>query len=269
MVASAEKNESVSVDEKASTFDEETFPVLPDSLQFPAGLSDRAWRLGGIYEQYSRQVSPEGYDMYHEACWIGLLSILSLRRIKIPFSAPDYTPLMTVLMAEPGAFAKTATTKAVSMVMNSLGLDWLLQSGHYTPQKLLYDMSGRVPKDYIEMDELGQERVKRRLAFAGQRGMVIGEFGEFVKEIMDKTGSMSAYLGLFLEMDDCKSVYDGGTIGRSDEVIEKPQLSLIGCMTPANVRRLAAKDSELWGNGFWSRILVVCSPPGEYKDEPF
>ncbi len=248
---------------------DETFPALPEPLLFPVGFSDRAWHTGALYEAYSRLVSPEGYDQFHESCFVAMLSILSLRRVRVPLGKRFYTPLMMILMAEPGTFKKTTTTDVLAQVMEAAQLDWILQSVKSTPQSLIHEMSGAVPKNYGEMNDFAQHFEKQRLAFAGQRGLVAGEFGQFVKSMMRESGPNTEFQSLLLEMDDCKAIYDTGTLSRGKEIIQKPFLSLIGCMTPTNVRILAKKDAELYGNGFWSRIAVICPPEGTGEDSPF
>jgi hypothetical protein len=248
---------------------DETFPALPEELKFPVGFSDRAWRTGAIYEQYSRLMSPEGYEEYHESCFIAMLSILSLRRIRIPFSRRDYTPMMIILMAEPGTYKKTTTADVAARVLYAANLGWMLQSVKTTPQALIHEMSGIVPKNYGELDELKQHSEKKRIAFAGQKGLVAGEFGQFVKSMMRESGPNTEFQSLLLEMDDCRDSYDTGTILRGREIVQKPFLSLVGCMTPTNVRILAAKDAELYGSGFWSRIAVSCPSDGKGLDCPF
>jgi Protein of unknown function (DUF3987) len=194
---------------------------------------------------------------------------VSMRRIKIPFSTPDYTPLMAILQAEPATYKKTTTANVIAKVLGAAGLDWIIQSGNYTPQKLIHDMSGAVPKDFASMDDLKQYRTRQRVAYAGQRGMIIGEFGQFLKAMMNEKGPMAAYHPLLLEMDDNKPTHDGGTISRSNETIENPFLSLLGCMTPTNVRQLAASGAELYGTGFWSRVVVVTPPADGMIDNPY
>jgi hypothetical protein len=269
MVMYAERPTEQIPAEPAVEQEETTFPPLPDVLKFPEGFSDQAWRIGALYEEYSRQFSKEGYEQYHEACFMGMLSIVSLRRIRINFGPPDWTPLMVILLSKPGTYKKTRTAKAVREVMHSCGLDFLLESAKVTPQKLIHDMSGAIPKDFGDLPEEKQEAELRRLAFAGQRGMIVGEFGMFAKSMMNESGVMAEYQTIFLEMDDCNPTYGGGgTLSRGKEIVEKPFLSLIGCMTPANIKTLASKDSELWQNGFWSRIAVVCPPVGTSADNP-
>lgn len=248
---------------------EETCPPLPADLLFPAGFSERAWRIGARYEQYSREVSPEGHAEFHESCFVGMLSTVAARRVRIPFSRRDYTPLMIVLAARPSLYKKTSTATVARDILDAAGLGWMFGSGKLTPQKLVYDMAGSLSKDYADLDAERQARIRQRLAFSGQRGLIVGEFGKMVKSIMNPSGSMADFQSLLLEMDDCRDMYDNSTISRGDEIIEKPYLALLGCMTPANLRESGKRGAEFWSDGFWSRFAFVCPPADTYLDHPY
>lgn len=249
--------------------DAEMFPPLPEAVLFPAGFSDKAWKTGKLFEDFSAQASPEGYKWFYETTFVSMLSMVAMRRIKIPFSTPDYTPLMALLAAEPATYKKTTTANVAALVMSAAGLPWLVQSSRYTPQKMIHDMAGAIPKDYAVRDELKQRRFKQRRAFAGQRALIIGEAGQFLKSMTQEAGSMAEYHPLLLEMDDCKPTYDSGTLSRDDETVENPYMTILGCMTPGNVRKLAKESGDLYGSGFWSRVVVVCPPEDGMIDNAY
>jgi len=246
----------------------ESFPSLPSSLLFPPSLINEDYYTGQLFEQYSRQKSPEAYDLYPMACYVSLLSILSARRLQIPFNTPEYTPLNVILAGEPGV-AKTVTAGCVYNVLDSIDMGWMLEASNFTPQSLIREMAGWVTSDYNLLDSERQRSEETCIAFSGQRGIYSGEFGEFVSQITDAKGPLAAFMGLVLEMDDCKPTYKVTTIARNKEIIKDPFLSILGCMTASSIKDTAKQGSKLYSNGFWSRMLVCCAPASETKNCPF
>ncbi|MEO8956221.1 MAG: hypothetical protein ABI465_16840, partial [Ktedonobacteraceae bacterium] len=157
------------------------YPLLPESARLAEQLARSASPTLERYVEYSKQVSPEGYEYFHEGCFLWLLSTIGARRIRIPLGDDGYTPLMIVMVAESSMVKKTTTAKVAMKVMYEAGLDWFLGSKRTTPQKMVYDMAGVIPKNYGELDAPHQERVLKRLAFSGQRAWYNDEFGKFVR----------------------------------------------------------------------------------------
>jgi hypothetical protein len=106
------------------------------------------------------------------------------------------------------------------------------------------------------------------LAFSGQRWQYNDEFGQSMKNIANPNSVMSEYRPLLLEIDSCKDRYTKNTVSRGKERINKPYLSLLGAMTPANIRSLGAKGAEFWQDGFWSRFIFVTAPRLKKNEAP-
>ncbi len=247
----------------------EHFPPLPDSVKLPSHMSDGACPWLDDYISYSRVVSPEGYEHFHEACGIWLLSTVAGRRVKIPFSRKQYTPLMIAMVARTSLYAKSNTAEAAISVLQASGLRWLLGSDETTPQKLLTDMVGGLSKNYSEMDEEKQYWIRQRLAMSAQRGWYYDEFGNLVKAMAKNGGVMQDFKGLLLKLDNCSDQYEYSTQSRGTELIEKPYLSLLGSMTPSDIRSNAKSGSDFWSDGFWARFAFICPPPDTSIDAPF
>jgi len=75
--------------------------------------------------------------------------------------------------------------------------------------------------------------------------------------------------GLLLQLDACADQYEYATQSRGAELIEKPYLSLLGCMTPPDISNSAKTGSQFWSDGFWARFAFVTPPVDSYKDCPF
>ncbi len=206
-------------------------PELPETAKLPSNMSLNASPCLDQYIAYSKRFSPEAYEHFHEMCFLWALSTVAARRVKIPLGDDGYTPLMLLMCAETSLVKKTTTAKAAMKLLNASGLGWFLGSKKTTPQKLVYDMAGVVPKNFGELDP--------------------------------------DFQSLLLEMDSCEPIYDNSTIQRGTEIIENPYLAVLGSMTPSNISKYAKRGSEFWTDGFWARFAFVCAPKGAGEDHPF
>src|SRR5712691_745401 len=157
-------------------------PPLPEGVAFSAEMSRGAYQWLSEYEQYSRIASPEGYDDFHPACGLWILSTVAARRVYLPLQRKKiYPSLFLVLTARTTLFAKTTTAEVAKEVLYTSGLGWLLGADKITPQKLMSDMAGtRLPDTYSELPPQRQGRIKQRLAMPGHLGWYYDEFGKFV-----------------------------------------------------------------------------------------
>ena len=245
------------------------YPALPENAYIASELATGACPWLDEYIRYSRQVSPEGYEDFHEACGLWILATVAGRRIKIPFSRKQYTPLMIALVARTSLYAKSNTAEAAISVLQAAGLRWLLGSDETTPQKLLTDMAGQLPRNYEQMDKEKQYWVRQRLAMPAQRGWYYDEFGGLVKAMSKSGGVMQDFKGLLLKLDNCADQYEYSTQSRGTELIEKPYLSLLGSMTPSDIKSNAKSGGDFWADGFWARFAFICPPPDTSIDAPF
>ena len=222
-----------------------------------------------IYVRYSMQVSPEGYEEFHDTCWYFTLSTVAARRIKINLRTPLDTHFYSILAARSSMYKKTVTAGVARKVLKQAGLDWMLGLTRMTPQKLLLDMSGPLPENYKDLSPDLRELLKMQLAMAGQRGWIYNEFGKLIKAMHRASGPMADYIEILLQLADRNEDLPGGTIGRGTERIEKPYLCLLGTLTPASIKAVAGSGAEIWNDGFLARFVFSCPPPDTYIDSPF
>lgn len=112
-------------------------------------------------------------------------------------------------------------------------------------------------------------RIKNRLALAGQRGWFYEEFGQHLAAMMREGGYMADFRGLLRRFDDCKESYTTKTVGRGGVKVERPYLSLLALLTPADLAPFARRGTGLWSDGFFARFAFVTPDREEVKRTRF
>lgn len=249
---------------------EPAYPPLPDHVQLPPDLARGACQFLDEYEKFSRAASPEAYDDFHVFCGLWILSVAAARRVYFGFGRKRIFPnLMIAMCARTSLFAKSSTAQVAKDLLIAAGLSYLIGPDRTSPAKLLSDMSGsHIPNNYDELSIEKQERIKKRLAMSGQRGLFFDEFGKFVQAMLRRGSTTSDFAELFMTLDACPEEYENTTIARGGEPIQKPYLPLLGAMTPANLKENAKSGADFWTDGFWARFSFIAAPPNEYKDAP-
>jgi hypothetical protein len=238
---------------------------LPDSAILPEGMSKGACLWLERYIAFSKRLSPSGYEGFHEAVGLWLLSTVAARRIGLPLgSSMQYTMLYITLCARSGLYAKSETTSVGTKTLKQAGLGYLLMGNNHTPQSFIKTMTGVVPSNYGAMQGRDRAIIERSIAFSGQRSWFLDEFEQFISGMKKKSGHMHEFSGMMRELDRGEDEYSLTTIGRGEDKVEKPYLSLLANVTPSDLRTAAKKGSEEWGNGFWARVAVI----GPTGDEP-
>ena len=248
-----------------------SMPPLPKRARYPDHLSREAcpWLDQG-YIPFSKKWSPRGYELFHEATGLWLLSTVAARRVGFHFGAPQYTPLYIALVGITTIHAKSATTRIANMTLDKAGLHWLLSANVTTPQKLMSSMAGtRIPADYATLSPDLQEQVRNRLAFSAQIGWYYEEFGMQLDAMVQKNGPMSDFKGLLRILDDCMDTYKYETLSRGSELITKPYLALLACMTPSDIRPYAGSNSKFWKDGLFARFAFITPPENSRNRERF
>jgi hypothetical protein len=239
--------------------------VIPSLPAFQLPIRD-------AYIQYSKALSPEGYEEFHEACFWFLLSTIAAHRVYAEFSREIYTPLYFAFVARSSLYAKSETISVVKKVLQATGLDFLLTPDRTTPQKMLSDMGGELidTSNFDKLDEEAQARMLLHIAFAGQRGFIMNELGKFVRGMLNRNGTYEDFNTIFLEFYDCPMpAWSNATIARSVEPIHAPYLAICGAMTPSSFIENAKHGSGLWKDGTWARFNFICPPKGSDIDAPF
>src|SRR2546430_267742 len=238
---------------------------LPESARLPEGLSKGACLWLERYIKFSKRLSPSGYEGFHEAVGLWLLSTIAARRIGLPLgSSTQYTMLYITLCARSGLFAKSETTSVGTKTLKQAGMGYLLMGNNHTPQSFIKTMTGVVPSNFAKLDGVDRAKAERSIAFSGQRSWFLDEFEQFISGMKKKNGHMHEYSGMMRELDRGEDEYTLTTIGRGEDKVDKPYLSLLANVTPSDLKTAAKKGSEEWGNGFWARVAVI----GPNADDP-
>lgn len=236
-------------------------PPLPQGLSFDAELVQSGCRWLNDYEEYSAYWSPRGFARAHTAVGTWLLSTVAARRVHLPLGANgEYTPFFIAIVAPSGSFAKSTTAKNGIKLLQACGLEWLLCPETITPQMLLSEMSGAIPKDYENLSEDAQLSIRKRLAFSGQVGWFYEEYGQQLDAMTQPGGPMSDFRGVMRRLDDCYEKGSQATLSRGREEIRNPYLALLGVMTPDDLQQHAGKRSKFWRDGFFARFAFVTPP---------
>lgn len=244
-------------------------PSLPESAQLPADLGCDASPWLDSYVAFSRRWSPRAFDGFHEACGLWVLSTIAARRVVLHLGKPFYTPLYIALTARTSLYAKSTTADVAIDLLRAAGLAWLLAADDSTPQKFIRDLTVYLPDDFDLLSPEVQDRLRLRLALAGQRGWFYEEFGQHLESITREGGYMGEFRGLLRRFDDCKPRYEYATVGRGNDVVERPYLALLASMTPADMRPIAKRDASMWNDGFFARFAFVTPPGDERKRDRF
>jgi Protein of unknown function (DUF3987) len=249
---------------------ETLMPPLPAGIAFSPEMSRGACKWLDEYTSFSRKWSPRGYEHFHTACGVWGLSSIAARRVRCPFGPRgEYTALFIALVALTTQHRKTTTAEIVKDLLRSIGLSWLLCPDIITPQKLLSNMAGRLPKNYEELSEPEKEIARMRYGMSGQLGWFYDEFGQHLDAMTAKNGIMADFKGLLRRFDDFDEETSSDTISRDLERVEKPYMALLASMTPADIRPYAGKDAKFWKDGFFARFAFITPPLDDRNRERF
>jgi Protein of unknown function (DUF3987) len=173
------------------------------------------------------------------------------------------------LAARTTLYTKTTGADLAIELLRRAGLGFLLADDDATPQAFLHAMTAHVPEHCDEFDPEAKAELCQRLAFAAQKGWFYEEFGQHLEAMMRRDGHMAAFRGILRRLDDHKDQYVYATIGRGREVLNKPYLTLLTNVTPADLKPFAMQNSLLWRDGYLARFGFIAPPEGTHSDAPF
>ncbi|MGB0383205.1 MAG: DUF3987 domain-containing protein [Ardenticatenaceae bacterium] len=235
------------------------------------------------YIEYSRTLSPRGFDMLHEATGLWVMSSTIAGRAIIDFGGRwRHTSLMFTAVARSSVWAKSHTIGIGEKVLTDAGLEWRFLPTKASPQAIIEEMSDN--KEVMKVlraldgDGLSDEahkalrnelsRLKNEIgpiyAHEGQRSWHISEFGSKIIAGMMRAGSPMADFSDFLREvnEKVKGQYTYRTRGHGKETINNPYLAVIADTTPADIRPFAKMGAPLWSNGFFPRFALI-APRGD------
>ncbi len=236
-------------------------PPLPAKAQLDPSLAEGACPWLDDYIAFSRYWSPQAYDHFHEAVGLWILSTVAAGRVVMYFGGKRYPSLYIALCARTSLYTKTTTAGIGLDTLEAAGLDWLLLGDNMTPQKFIHDLAGVVPEEYDNLSPTQQQQVQARLALSGQRGWFYDEFGQHLSSMMRQNGYMADFRSLLRRLADQQKSYAYGTISRGEDTVDKPYLSLLAILTPADLAYYARPGGALWQDGFYARFAFVAPPP--------
>lgn len=239
-------------------------PVLPDYAVLPDDLASQASPWLDAYINFSRRWSPQSYEGFHEAIGLWLLSAVAAQRVALDYGGVEYTNLYIALCSRTSMFAKTTAARIAKQVLEATALTHLLAPDDSSPQAFLRTLTLRTPEGYAHLSVERQDAVRTRLMFAAQKGWFYDEFGQKLHAMMQTAGTMVDFRGHLRRFDDCPQNYEYVTLSRGSDFIERPYLSLLASLTPADLRPHARKGSALWGDGFLARFALI-TPPADLR----
>ena len=236
-------------------------PILPDSAAIPAEkASYRSWL--DEYIEFSREESPASWDGYHESVGLWVLSTIAAGRIAYrPTASVVIIPNLFVGLAGASTLTKKSTATNVGRyTLKQLGLGHLVYPHISTAENLVHIM--RPPRTVQGWNAMTFDEQTAQLEawkWAHCRSLYIDELGMRIVAIMNRRGVYSGLYSLFLQAGRGEPLGQE-TITRGLESTENGYISLIGSMTPANLNKMGAEDSDLWQDGFFSRFVFSCPP---------
>ena len=237
-------------------------PALPAAATVDEERASGASIWLDDYIAFSKQWAPRAYEGFHEAVALFALATTSARRIKIQFGPRGvYTSLYLGLASRTSLYTKTTAVDIGMGLLRRAGLQSLIADDDATPQAFLRSLTLHLPPDYAEWPEEAQLALRERLAFAGQKGWHYEEWGQHLQSMMQKEGLMAAFRSILRRLDDHQDEYVYGTISRGRDVLQKPFVSLLANVTPADLRPFVRAQSPLWRDGYIARFAFVA--PGD------
>jgi hypothetical protein len=255
---------AATIEQSPLDWDETPVPPLREEaiMDEEAGRCARQWL--DAYIQWSQQWATRGHYLFHEGCGLWLLSTIAKRRIVIPVDNGKYTSLYIILAADTSKFTKTTTMNNATDLLYHLDLDFMLLPQKMTPEVFYRLASGYIPDDFASMPPQFQASLCRAVAFAAQLGWRYDEFGDQLRAMTQQTSVMRRFLPILLEWYDCPRRDDNYTIGRGNDHIVNPYLSLLAALTIDDIQSLP-RSLNLWKNGLFARVAFLTPPEHEFS----
>ena len=232
-------------------------PPLPAWAQCQAPTAHASAWLDA-YVAHSRRWSPRGMASAHQAVGLWILSTVAARRIVCQDGSKEVIPALSMAMVAPSTiYAKSTTVHIGRDLLARAGLKCLLAADRTTPQALLRSMAGAVPPRYGKDSADKQEHTRARLAFAGQRGTYMEEWGGMLSQMNRTESAMAAFHSLLRMLDDGEKTFENDTIARGYEDLNYPYLAVLASATPHDLAPFVGEGSKWWHDGFWARFAFL------------
>lgn len=237
-------------------------PPLPAYATIDPAIGAEACPWIDEYVQFSQTVSPRGWQTFHMATALWVLSTVAARRVGFVLgSKRQYTSLYILLTAPSSIYTKTTTARIGIDTINEAGLGFLMLPDEMTPQSMIATGAETSKTTYASAHDATKDRRANEVAFAGQRSWFYEEFGNALSKIMQENSNHHIYHGVLRQFDDHYPTYTVATLQRGENTIHNPYMALLGNLTPADLTRHATKNHAFWTDGFWARFLFASPPP--------
>ena len=120
-------------------------------------------------------------------------------------------------------------------MLKAAKLDWLLLSQEASPESFISELARtKLPPDFHELSTPTQERMEKRLLFAGQGGWLYDEFGNLIDGMMNERSYLASFKSLLRVFHNCPDHYERRTKAHGTAFISEPHLALMGLTTPSD-----------------------------------
>jgi Protein of unknown function (DUF3987) len=245
-------------------------PELPDYAKVDyAQAAEASWWLDD-YIAFSQEWAPRAYGGFHEVVGLFALATTAARRIKIEFGPRGvYTSLYLALAARTTLFTKTTVAEIGLELLRLAGLGALLADDESTPQAFIQSLTPQVPANYDRLSDDERQIIALQLSFPAQRGWFYEEWGQQLTAMMQKDSVMASFRSIVRRLDDHKETYVHNTIGRGREMLQKPCLTLLVNVTPADLKPFVKAHSPLWRDGYIARFAFSTPHDSDIRETAF
>jgi len=234
-----------------------------------AGIGKDACPWLDDYIDFSQKWSPRAHSLYHTACGLWVLSTVAARRVTTSFGKKRFTNFTVLLVGRTGLWAKSMTAQIAKETILKGGFGHLLLPDMCTPEKMVSMMASRLPEGYENLTVDEKDNFKQLLPFIGQRGWYYDEVSMLFRAMGRRDSPMASFHGLLRKLDDTEETYQNATISRGNDIIQKPYLAFLGCITPADMLDIAYPGAPMWSDGFFGRYLFAVPPKIDPPDGRF
>ncbi|RJP49323.1 MAG: DUF3987 domain-containing protein [Anaerolineaceae bacterium] len=274
LVVTGEETKGESTEDEPADFPiTSNMPELPKVARLDPTLEKNAKKAGkfiGDYTSFAMRAAPMTPPLFHQTFALAILSTAIARRVYVRGGTDAIYPNLYILLsARSTLYTKTTGYNAALKVLEAAGLSHLNLPDGMTPQSLMTELSNRAQDNFTSWDKEEQDDWKQERLFAGQRAWWVDEAARLLAQLQQKH---LAELGdIMLKLYECPTKIKVSTQMRGRETVRNAYLTICGPTTPAALRP-HLKNSTYWGNGLFSRFLLVSpdtAPVRVFYPEPF
>lgn len=235
-----------------------TMPELPKVARLTDAEIKQGKKAGKFVDDYmafAMQDAPMSPPLFHQTYALSILSTAIARRVYVSAGTNAIYPNLYILLSAPSTlYTKTTGYKSAMKVLETAGLSHLLLPNGVTPQSLITELSHRQQDNFSSWAKDDQDEWQKERQFSAQRAWWIDEAARLLSQFQQKY--LAELMPIVLELYDCAPKIKISTQIRGRETVRNAYLTICGPTTPAALRP-HLKTPEYWGNGLFSRFLLV------------